>query len=261
MQHFFSLLLKGFVIGIGKIIPGVSGSMLAISFGLYEELVHAIGTFFKNIRKNLSLLLPVGIGIMLAIVLMSGVIHYFLNSYYLPTMLLFIGLIVGCIPAAYQKTTSDKSTFFLIFVVFLSIFCFTFVKETKELTSPNLFTLLLIGFIDAATMIIPGISGTAILMILGYYNFFLSIFYSFQIRYFIPYLIGLIVGIIFVSKWMDFCFQKFPKKMYALILGLVFSSVFLLFLQTLQKNYTIMEIIVGLFLFIIGLSVAKRLEK
>ncbi|MCI9234200.1 MAG: DUF368 domain-containing protein, partial [Bacilli bacterium] len=94
-MDYLKLILKGFVVGLGKIIPGVSGGMLAMVLGIYEESVQAVAHFFKNFRKNILFLGALGIGIMLAIVFMSGVIDFSLEHYYLPTMLLFIGLMIG----------------------------------------------------------------------------------------------------------------------------------------------------------------------
>ena len=89
------LILKGIIIGIGKIIPGVSGSMLAISMGIYQRLIDSINNFFKDTKNNFKFLLKIGIGIIIAIVFFSKLITSCLNKYYLITMFFFIGLIIG----------------------------------------------------------------------------------------------------------------------------------------------------------------------
>ena len=99
-----NLIIKGFIIGLGKIIPGVSGSMLAISLGIYEEIIEKISSITKNFRKNIEYLAKISIGIILAIILTSKIIVKCLNHYYFPTMLLFIGLITGGIPNQLKKT-------------------------------------------------------------------------------------------------------------------------------------------------------------
>ena len=89
------LLFKGIIIGIGKIIPGVSGSMLAVSMGLYENLIYSVNNFFDNPKKNFFFLTKLAIGVLIGIVLFSNIIKYFLEEYYIYTMTLFIGLILG----------------------------------------------------------------------------------------------------------------------------------------------------------------------
>ena len=94
-MNYLKLVLKGFIVGLGKIIPGVSGGMLAIVLGVYEDSVQAIAHFFKDFRKNIFFLGTLGIGVLLAITFMSNIIEFSLENYYLPTMLLFIGLMLG----------------------------------------------------------------------------------------------------------------------------------------------------------------------
>ena len=97
------LFIKGLIIGIGKIIPGVSGLVIAISFGLYEKGIDAINNYFGNVKENTKFLLVLGSGILLSIILMSNLIKILLNKYYFLTMLLFIGLISGGIPSLFSK--------------------------------------------------------------------------------------------------------------------------------------------------------------
>ena len=94
MNNFISLIIKGFFLGIANIIPGVSGGTLAITMGIYEDLINAISHFTKKIKKKIMFILPIGIGAVLSVLLMSKLISYSLESFPLPTTLFFIGLIV-----------------------------------------------------------------------------------------------------------------------------------------------------------------------
>ena len=107
-MNFLILLLKGFIIGIAKIIPGVSGALIAISFGIYEKAIKAISNFFENPINNFLFLFPIGLGVLLSISLTSGLILYFINNYYFPTILLFIGLIMGGIPSLIDNINIKK---------------------------------------------------------------------------------------------------------------------------------------------------------
>ena len=219
-MNFLTLLLKGFIIGIAKIIPGVSGALIAISFGIYEKAIKAISNFFENPINNFLFLFPIGLGVLLSISLTSGLILYFINNYYFPTILLFIGLIMGGIPSLIDNINIKKvkfihilililsfSTVFLIFLVNGQHF---FVETSNELINFLLF--FIIGFIDALTMIIPGISGTAVMMILGCYNLLLNFLSSLtsvaaiftNIFKVIPYLLGIVLCVIILSKVMTY---------------------------------------------------------
>lgn len=275
-MNFLTLLLKGFIIGIAKIIPGVSGALIAISFGIYEKAIKAISNFFENPINNFLFLFPIGLGVLLSISLTSGLILYFINNYYFPTILLFIGLIMGGIPSLIDNINIKKvkfihilililsfSTVFLIFLVNGQHF---FVETSNELINFLLF--FIIGFIDALTMIIPGISGTAVMMILGCYNLLLNFLSSLtsvasiftNIFKVIPYLLGIVLCVVILSKVMTYLFDKKKEYMYCGILGFTLSSVLSLFFETLKNNYSILETIVALVLLVVGYNIARKLE-
>ena len=272
----FKLILKGFFIGIGKIIPGVSGGMIAIALNLYDKGIDAINNFFKDIKKNSYFLGSLGIGIILAIVFFSKIISFLLDNFYLPTMLLFVGLIMGGILPIYKniKVKKDIKNILLALVIFIIIMTIPFIQNrgNVSLESVNLMTflvLILIGIIDAATMVIPGISGTAILMILGYYQPIINTFshltdFSLLIPNFkilFPFGIGLLIGVLIFVKIMDYLFKNHELRTYYIIFSLSLSSLFLLLIQTLKLNYNVIEIIVGLIFLIIGYFISKKLEE
>lgn len=275
-MNFLTLLLKGFIIGIAKIIPGVSGALIAISFGIYEKAIKAISNFFKNPINNFLFLFPIGLGVLLSISLTSGLILYFINNYYFPTILLFIGLIMGGVPSLIDNINIKKVKFMHILILILSfstVFLISlvngqhfFVETSNELINFLLF--FIIGFIDALTMIIPGISGTAVMMILGCYNLLLNFLSSLtsieaifsNIFKVIPYLLGIVLCVIILSKLMTYLFDKKKEYMYCGILGFTLSSVLSLFFETFKNNYSILETIVALVLLVVGYNIARKLE-
>lgn len=271
------LIIKGFLIGVAKIIPGVSGAMLAISMGIYEKAMRAISEYRKNPVENFKFLLPLGIGAMLAVILSSKIIVYFLNNYYLSTMLLFIGLIFGGIPSIIKEAKTKKLT---IKQVFVFIFSFSFVFLFSSLGEQNLFmkinspiiemlVFIMIGFIDAITMIIPGISGTAIMMILGCYHLLLNLLSSLSdlssfwinLKLLLPMGIGLIIGVILTAKLMNYLFKRYKQETYCGILGFALSSIFLLFWQTFQQSYSIVQMTIGMLLLFIGIVIGYKLDR
>ena len=267
------LILKGFIIGIGKIIPGVSGALLAISLGVYEKSVKAISDFFKNPLEHFKFLFPLGIGVVLSISFTSKAILYLLNNYYLPVMLLFIGLIAGGIFPIFKNINIKKlkfSNYLIMFLSFIFVISLSFIGDSiflYEINNPILKMLVyvLIGFIDAATMIIPGISGTAVMMLLGVYNILLDLLGSLNsfnsiisnLNLFIPYGIGIIVTILGLSKLMNYLFDKKSEYIYCSIIGFSISSVLILFIDLFNYNFKFYHMI----FFIIGIIISFKLEK
>ena len=234
------LFFKGFLIGIGKIIPGVSGSVLAISFGVYEECLKRIENFFHDIRDNFLYLAPLGMGIVLAVLLGSNVILYCLEHYYVYTMILFIGLIIGTIPGLLKEHERTGKDWFIILAVFFFLyFIYQGVRLREFVPSQSFFTsfyVFLLGFIDAVTTVVPGISGTSTFMILGSYKFELKIFSNpfFNIGYTCLFGMGLVVGILLTIKFINFCFRKYVHMTWNFIFAFLFSSVFFLVLKVID---------------------------
>ena len=265
------LLLKGFIIGIGKIIPGVSGALLAISLGVYEQALKAIGTFFKNPIKNFKFLFPLGIGAVLAIILTSKFLLFLLNNYYVFVMLFFIGLICGGIIPIFKHINIKNlkiSNYIIIFSSFIFVISLSFIKDTFLIYNINngilkIFIYFLIGSIDAATMIIPGISGTAVMMLLGVYDLLLNLLSSINnifgnLNLYIPYFLGIIVTVISLSKLMSYLFNKKSELMYCGIIGFSVSSILILLIN-LFSSYDVK--IYQLILFFIGIYLSIKMEK
>jgi len=274
MKNKLILVLKGIIIGAGKIIPGVSGGMLAITLNVYDKGINAISNFFKDIKNNLTFLLTIGLGILISILMISKVINYTLNNYYLPTMLLFIGMIIGGIPSIIEVAKQEKSlkNIIIMIIPFIIIFLLSITSNTFDhsITKEVKFIpLVLIGITDAVTMIVPGISGTAILMMLGYYDMIIKSFSSFtnlsllssNLEILIPFGLGLIIGVIGLSKIIAYFLNNHRISSYYAIVGFTLSSVLLLLGETLKNNYSLSQIIISLILLIIGYFISKNLDK
>lgn len=266
MKNTLILILKGFMIGIGKIIPGVSGSLLAIIFNVYEDCLERISHIFHHFKDNVFFLGKLSLGIFVAFLLGSRVLVYFLNHYYFYTMLLIIGLILGVIPGIYKQTKvkSIKDIFLFLIPIFL-----IFILESKESTSQfmptnelsSFLTIVWVGILEAITTIVPGISGTATFMILGYYYFILELFSNPFTIYLPFYLFGLIIGVYLVSFILNLLFKKYHQQLYLIIVSLTIGSLYLLTKQTLSISFNIYNLVVGIILFIIGLISSYFLNK
>lgn len=270
------LVAKGFVIGIANIIPGVSGGTLAITLGIYERLIKAISHFFTNLKENIKFLVPIAVGAVLSLLILSNVIGYALDHYPIPTTLLFVGLIFGGVPLLYRHVKTEKksgSNLLIFFITFVIVTIFAFLKEgnfSVDLSNLNLFgyiLLFIVGMVAAATMVIPGISGSFMLMLLGYYQPIINtirnltrfddLTKSFMIL--IPFGIGVLVGIVLIAKLIEFLLEKYEVKTYFGILGFVLASVLTLIYGLFGNSFDIVQILIGVVTFFIGSIVAYKL--
>ncbi len=266
-MNYITLFLKGLVIGIGKVIPGVSGALIAISFNVYERSIKFLSNPFKNLKKDFFFMLVLGLGIVLAISFFSNIIYFCLNNYYLWTMLLFIGLIMGCLKEIKSNFTIKNNLDYLkicfISIFFVIIMSINFNNANGDVSFYTLFT---IGFIESIAMVIPGISGTAILMSLGYYDIYLSVLSSmtninlfiFNFYNLVVLFLGIIFGIFVTSKIINYLFSKCYNFVYLIIYSCALSTIFLMFLLTLKYNYSFIEVIIGLCLLLIGRFLAHK---
>ncbi len=253
------LFLKGLFIGIGKIIPGVSGSLLAISLGVYEEALEKISHFFHHKKESFVFLTPLGIGILIAILFASKLMLHFLNTYYVYTIFVFLGLIVGTIPPLVQKEKMSYLDGLFIFFIVLGMFFFENQCSIVEFTpTHSVFSFLFIfflGMIDAFTTVLPGISGTATFMMLGSYSFVLELFSNPFSHLFYCFLfgMGLLLGIILMTHVVTYCFKYYRHQTWVGILGFLFSSILSLLLKVIDLvNHT--NLFSLLLLFFIGYS-------
>ena len=266
------LIFKGMLIGLAKIIPGISGSLLAVSLGIYTVAIEAISHPFKKIKENIIFLGNVGLGVIVAISLFSGIISFFLERYFFLTVLLFIGFIVGTFPALFKEANicGKRDLIFIISVSFLIVFLSSF-KSTNQFiyknTLLNNFLVYIFGFIDASAMVIPGISGTAIFLLIGCYPFILHLFASFPFfmsnSNFVCYILfglGLFSGIIIISKLMNYAFKNYKRKTYLCIVAFAISSILLLLVDIFSISFLWSDLLFGIFLFFIGYRVSSFLN-
>lgn len=248
--------LKGILIGIGKIIPGVSGSLIAISLGVYEKCIDIISNFFVEIRYNFKFLFLLCSGIIVSILFGSNLIYYFLTNYYFLTMCLFIGLIAGTIPNVFKKNKIIKrQDYFYITIPFIIMIIISSLGKGSIEINNNLsgyMLTIIIGFIDAFTMIVPGISGTAIFIMLGVYEFVLLMFGNLLLPYLIFFMLGIVIGIYVTSKIINYCFKNYNRETYLIILGFLLSSLIFIIIDTFSKGFNIINLIIGFVLVILG---------
>ena len=260
MKSILKDILIGIIIGAGKIIPGVSGSVLAITLGVYERIIYSINNIFNY--KNIYYLSKIGFGIIISIVFLSKIIIYLLSNYYTYTIFVFVGLILGSI-----KSIATNTSFKYYYLTILS-FIIIVILGLININSNNhngIFYYLLSGFIESVSSIIPGISGTALLMLIGTYNMVIDIFSNIvSIKYLvsninivIPFIIGIILGLVISIKVIGYLFSKYKTITYNIILGLLLGSIFIMLKKC---NYNVFNILIGIILLIISYISIKKVN-
>lgn len=270
------LIIKGFIIGIGKILPGVSGSLLALTLGIYEKIIDAISNLKKDLINNGLFLSKIGLGIIIAITTLSKIIVKCLDKHYFATMLLFIGMIMGSMPEILNKTKLTKKNILKAIILITLIYIIIEVSNIKnvhthviENTPQELIKLIGIGIIDSITSIIPGISGTAILMFLGYYNIIIDTFATItQIEkinrtlfVLIPFLIGFIIGTIYISKIINKLIINNTNTSNIMALSFTTTTLIMLIKTSIPIKLTLQEKLTGILLFIIGFTTMLKTNK
>jgi putative membrane protein len=275
-MEYLILILKGMIIGIANIIPGVSGGTLMITLGIYQDVIETISHFFKNIKKSLKLVIPIGIGMILSILILSKIISVCLEKFPYPTTFFFIGLIIGGIPLLWKKVSASKykySNWLVFLITFGIILTFAFLKSGDNVISlENMsFTgylgLFLVGMLSAATMVIPGISGSFVLMLVGYYEPIVNTIkdltnmslLSHNLLILIPFGLGIVIGIILVAKLIEWLLNKYPIKTYYGVLGFVIASIISIIMPLLNSSVSIIQVIISIILLIVGGIIAYKL--
>ncbi len=251
-------ILKGILIGIGKILPGVSGSLIAISLGVYYKSIHIIGNIYKINKNDLIFLSNLLIGICISIVLFSKLIINLLNIYYIQTMLLFLGLITGCINGLLKIIKKDLNFINIIFLLFpLLIILLINVINIKINISINYFTIFFLGILESITMILPGVSGTALFMYLNIYQNILGLMSTITLDSII-FITGIIIGFILFSKIISIILLKYKIKLLYVITGLMISTILIILKDTLNCDYDFISLLTGTILFVIGYFITKK---
>ncbi|MCR5217301.1 DUF368 domain-containing protein [Treponema sp.] len=246
-MELIKLILKGIVLGVANVIPGVSGGTMAVVFNVYDRIIDLISPDIKKIFRSWKFWLPLVIGMAAGILIFSHVITYLLGHFPIPTTWFFIGLIIGSIPLILMRIRSHVQAFdckriFLLTICFiiglaavLSMIFFDSAKPAADASSQiqmdfKMGLLLFIsGSLAALAMIIPGISGSLLLLALGMYAVVLNAVAALNIIVLLPFAAGVIFGLIAGAFLVRQMMKHIPSYTYAVILGLVFGSIFIIF--------------------------------
>ncbi len=275
-------ILRGIAIGIANIIPGVSGGTMMVSMGIYDEVICAVTGMFSDMKKSIRTLFPYAVGMGIGIVGLSFVIGYLFAEYPLQTAMLFIGLIFGGLPLLLPKVAGKrpKVAELAAFAAFFGLIIWMqFWGEGRAqvlaVEPKTMVTLFFVGALAAATMVIPGVSGSMMLMSLGYYtpiidhiNAFVVAFVTFDfgtvwycMGILVPFGIGVLLGIFLIAKLVEYLLKQHERMTYFAILGLVLSSPIAVLAGMNIGTAGAAAIIAGVLMFCVGMTIAWMLGK
>jgi len=239
-SHYPTILIKGMLMGIADLIPGVSGGTIALITGIYKDLISSLNNInFKNISKNLftnfksykfDFLSVLVIGIGLSIILFSNIILFLLENYNNEISSFFFGLIICSIYVLLKKIKTFK-IYDIFVLIFSSFLIFQLLKLNSLEQEINLTYVFICGFLCSCAMILPGISGSYILLILGAYQFILKklndVFTegSDSYLYVITFILGAILGVVTFSRIIKWLFKNFENRTLIVLIGFILGSV------------------------------------
>lgn len=261
-------ILKGFVIGSCMLIPGVSGGTMAIVMGIYDEMIVALSNITKKFKDNFFLLLQYLVGGLIGIFLLANPVLQLLNLWEYPVLYLFMGAIFASIFPLFKRVSVSRIKLSNVFVAILGMvigigtrylpanfFTFSVIDSTIEFIA-----LIGVGFLIAVALILPGISGSYILLMLGLYSLTLNAVDNFDLFFLSPIIIGAVIGTLLTTRFMAYMMKTHPQFTYMLIIGFILGSLVQIFPGLPAAGEAVMScttFLIG-FLAVIGLSVFSK---
>jgi len=281
-MKWFLDVLRGMVIGLANVIPGVSGGTMMVSMGIYDKLIWSINHLLKEFKKSITILLPYLVGMIAAILLGAVGLKVAFARFPLPTNALFIGLILGSLPFILKEMKGEQIGWqgILVFVLFFALVVGLKIVEGENSTEINLsvleiLKLFLLGTVASATMVIPGVSGSMILKTLGYYEPIVTGaipsllkgvtggdwgLVGHNIGILLPFGLGIVFGIFAIAKLIAFLMKKWKGRTYCAILGMVAASpVVILMDASIYEGFSVWICVASVAALALGIFCAMKL--
>lgn len=235
-------LLKGVAVGIGAILPGLSGGVLAVIFNIYDPLLRFLGNFRKNFMENVRYFLPIGIGGMLGVLVFSLFVEKAFGQYAAQFTCLFIGFVAGTFPSLFKtagKKGRNSMDWGILLFAAAAIFGIMLIGSANlTRIEPNLFVWIFSGALIGIGLIVPGMSPSNFLIYFGLYDQMAAGISALDFGVIVPLAVGLIVCVLLFAKAANWLFEHFYSKMYHFILGMVVGSSIAIFPTTIFPSLT-----------------------
>lgn len=266
--HFF---ISGVIIGIGVILPGVSGSVIAIMLGIYDKVIYLLNDNRKKIITKIIELLPIILGMFIGIMIFGNILLIFIKNYEIQIKYLFVGLILGGVPIL-KKEIENKSHsgvkykyMIITFIFSLLLFLLPNLSTLPDIKNTgSFFKMLVAGFLYIAGKIIPGISSSFFLMILGLYDYILNVMSNpfsltiYELVKLIPFLIGALFGFIVLLRLINYLLSNYFSETYSIIIGFVLGSIIAIYPGFKLQVMYIFSIIIMILAFCLTYKMSKK---
>lgn len=226
------ILLKGMIVGGTMLVPGVSGGSMAMILGVYDKLVSSVSSFRKHKKESFLFLLLFSLGGGIGMLLFANPLLSLLERYPMPMLYFFLGAVAGGVPLIFQQAEIKKFSWKIplyINVGLLVVILFSFLptgmfQSNTEAGGMTLLLLVLAGFVAAVALVLPGISVSYLLLMMGLYDETMRAISQLYLPFLLPLGIGLLLGIVLTTKGLERAMTKHPQPTYLIILGFVIGS-------------------------------------
>lgn len=228
VYSFLTRVLQGALIGLGAVLPGISGGVLCVIFGIYKTIMEFLAEPFRNFKTHVPKLLPIGIGGVIGFLGIANALSILLEAYPGPSVCLFIGLIGGMLPSLFREAGEqgrNKNSYISMVAAMLIVFTLLIgLKVFSVEITPNFIWYLFCGFCLALSVIAPGMSFSTLLMPLGLYEPFVGGIGGLDLAVLIPGGIGALATVILLSKAVNALFDTYYSVSFHAIVGVVIAA-------------------------------------
>lgn len=260
MKSFLYRVLCGFCLGISIFAPGISGSIMAIIMGIYDKIIDITSNPFKNLKQNIKFLFPMGIGAVISLILFIFVFSYLFETYEKAVYMLFIGLIAGNLPMIYKEAKkSEFKWYYLLGAIIAVAIAFVIGVMSESVSSAegvaissNLIYLAVCGAVGGFASLIPGMSISMILIVMGVYDILISSAKSLDIAVIAVVGVAFVLAMVISSRFIKFIFNKFNGLAHFMVLGFLVGSIGGIFCSLPSEGSTL----AGIVMLVIGLAIS-----
>ena len=261
-----SLILKGFVVGSTMMVPGVSGGSMAMVLGIYDRLISSISSFFKDWKGCTMYLLQFGIPALVGIIICASPISAIIDRFPVVSMFFFIGLVFGSLPMLYKSARITKLDwkYVLSFAIGVAVvIAMAFLPPmggddvSLEMSISTFLLQILTGIVVAVGFILPGISTSYLLLLLGTYDYVMLAIAELNVLALVPFALGFVLGVVLLTRILEICMQRFPQLTYMMIMGFLVGSLYTVY----PGNPSGWEIPLSVLMFAIGFVIIYFVSK
>ena len=254
--------LQGALIGLGAVLPGISGGVLCVIFGVYQPIMEVLSNPFKALKKHIRMLIPIGIGIVIGFLGVAKLLGFLLTRFENPSVCLFVGLIAGMIPSLFREAGEqgrNKNSYIALIAAFAVVLALLITLRVISVQIvPNFAAYLFCGFCLALSVIAPGMSFSTLLMPLGLYTPFIDGIGNFDFGVLIPGGIGAALTVILFSQAVNWLMAHHYSVVFHGIIGVVIAATIVI---VPFASFTGVNAVINIVCLAAGVAAALALDK